>query len=204
MRHLAIMAVAVGAPLAAQASAPVPVAMIGDPQSLRGVVSFAPPDPALRRFGASRVVSRIDVDLPGKLRLKRADLVGYAPIVLELTDGRCFRIDLPRAGLDALKVPLAEERCPQDRPAQSTPLSPPRARLRYVGKAWNLHAWADPRSGRTLLVREGKTDAPVLTTIMRVVALDGIGSPDTPRTEVSLVGYFDGRLIIATVSLTLP
>lgn len=58
------------------------------------------------------------------------------------------------------------------------------------------------QSGETLLIPEhGHNANPVLTTSMRVIAVGGMGSPDTPMTEVTLIGYVHGQLVASTVML---
>lgn len=204
MKSIAIAALVVGAPLAAGPPAAEPTLTIVDPTSLSNVISFAPPPPQLARFGPSKVLWRVDVGLPVHAAVRRIRMTGYAPIVLELDDGRCFGVGFNGASDRLVKASIARTACEPEGPAKAPP-APPRPRLVAIGKAWNLDAWRDPRSGRTTLVPDHGPDAqPVLTTSMRVVAVGGLGAPDAPMTEVSLAGYIHGRLVLTTAMLTLP
>lgn len=205
MKSLAIMAFAISAPLFAQSSASEPTVSIADPASLSGIISFASPEPALKNFGSSKILWRVNVSLPDHLAAKRAYMRGYAPIIIELKDGRCFSVDFNGASDKLIKVSLAQAPCAPSGQFKAASPAPPKPGLIYVGKAWNLDAWADARSGQTMLVPDrGADPRPVLTTSMRVIAVGGMGAPDAPMTEVSLVGYVHNQLVLSTVMLILP
>lgn len=205
MNSIAIATVAISAPLFAQSSAPAPTLSIADPASLSRIISFAPPEPQLKNFGSSKILWRVNVSLPDHSALKQSYMMGYAPIVIELKDDRCFSVDFNGASDKLTKVSLSRTTCSRDDRAKTIPPAPPKPWLRYIGKAWNLNAWTDTRSGKTMLIPDQGTDAqPVLTTSMHVIAVGGMGAPDAPMTEVSLVGYIDNQLVLSTVMLILP
>lgn len=209
MRQLAFLTVLLAAPLAAQTNKPTPTVSIADPETLSGVILLAPPPQSLGAYGRSKILWRADIHLPEGLSITRADMSGYAPIFLTSQSGRCFKLDFNGAGQVLTKVDLLPDVCWPGRPAGASPPlpapSPPRAGLVYAGRAWNLIAWTDPRIGETTLIPEGEHHAhPVLTTNMRVIAAGGLGSPDAPMTQVSLVGYVRDQLVATTVMLILP
>jgi hypothetical protein len=77
--------------------------------------------------------------------------------------------------------------------------------MRYVCRAWDLSAWTDSGTGKTMLFLDPNPQRPpLLTTSMRVLAVGGMGSPDTPATEVTVVGYIGPQLTLATVMLHYP
>jgi hypothetical protein len=209
MRGLAFVIAFLAAPLAAQTIEPTPTVSIADPGNLSGVISLASPPQSLSDYGHSKVLWRADIHLPKGLSITRADMAGYAPIFLTSRSGRCFKLDFNGAGQTLTKVDLLPSACWPGVPAGASPpppaSSPPRAGLVYKGRAWDLIAWTDTRTGETMLIPEREDSAqPVLTTSMRVLAVGGLGSPDTPMTEVSLVGYVHGQLVATTVMLILP
>ena len=209
MRRLAFLTALLAAPLAAQPNKPTPTVSIADPETLSDAILLAPPPQSLAAYGRSKILWRADIHLPEGLLITRADMSGYAPIFLTSQSGRCFKLDFNGAGQALTKVDLLPDACWPGRPAGAPPPppvpSPPRAGLVYAGRAWNLIAWTDPRTGETTLIPERKHDAhPVLTTSMRVIAVGGLGSPDAPMTQVSLVGYVRDQLVATTVMLILP
>ncbi len=209
MRRLALLTVLLAAPLTAQPAEPIPTVSIADPETLSGVILLAPPPQSLSAYGRSKVLWRADIHLPKGLSIARADMTGYAPIFLTSRSGRCFKLDFNGASQALTKVDLLPDVCWPGRPAGASPPPPaplpPRAGLVYAGRAWDLIAWTDTRTGGTTLISEREHDArPVLTTSMRVIAVGGLGSPDAPMTEVSLVGYVRGQLVATTVMLILP
>src|SRR5690242_18507071 len=205
MKSIAIAAVAISAPLFGQSNAPAPTLSIADPSTLSRTISFAAPEPALRNLGSSKVLWRVNVSLPDHSSLKRAYMMGYAPIVIELKDDRCFSVDFNGASDKLTKVSLSRTTCSQDDRTKTASPAPSKPWLRYIGKAWNLNAWTDAQTGQTMLIPDqGANGRPVLTTSMHVIAVGGMGAPDAPMTEVSLVGYIDKQLVLSTVMLILP
>jgi hypothetical protein len=205
--RLALTSLLFVTPLAAEDAQPTPTVTIGDPTTLSGLISFPRP-PASKGYGSSEILWRADIHLPKRLSIVRAYMTGYAPIFLAAKDGRCFKLDFNGAGQRLTKVDLLPAIC---RPTSSvdafraTAPPAPRAGLAFAGRAWNLIAWTDNRSGNTMFVQEGDRDArPVITTSIRLIAIGAMGSPDAPLTEMSLVGYVHGQLVASTVMLTLP
>jgi len=208
MRGFAFVTAFLATPLAAQPVEPAPTVSIADPRTLSGVIALAPPPPSLSKYGHSQILWRADVHLPEGVSITRADMAGYAPIFLTSRSGRCFKLDFHGAGQTLTRVDLLPSACWPGRPAGASPPppapSPPKAGLVFKGRAWDLMAWTDDRTGETMLIpARGHDVQPVLTTSMRVIAVGGLGSPDTPMTEVSLVGYVQDQLVVATVMLIL-
>lgn len=181
-----------------------PVVRIDDIKPLQRMIHFGRPDPALKGLPAGEILWRINVDLPSRVSLGRVEMLGYAPINLHFTDGRCFELGMDSGGRVLRAAPLAKH-CVSQAPARSLPEPLPRPGMRYVGRAWDLSAWTDKASGKTMLFRDREPQRePVLTTSIKVLGVGGIASPDTPMTEVSLVGYVGRQLTVATVMLYLP
>ena len=67
-----------------------------------------------------------------------------------------------------------------------------------------MSAWED-KHGRTMLFLDREPQRPaLLTTSMKVIAVGALGSPDTPATETTLVGYLGRQLTAVTVMLYYP
>lgn len=190
---------------ASVASSKVPVLRTPDPRSLDKVISFGPPDPKLGKT-RGEIFWRIDVDLPRHTSIKRVQIPGYAPVILELNDGRCFQIDMESGGSKLTSDRIGKVDCPPEQKEESPWTAPIlRPGMTYVGRGWDLDAWTDRKSGITSIFQAKHQDAPpMLTTNMRVLALGGLGGPDFPATEVTLVGYVGRQLTLATVMLYYP
>jgi hypothetical protein len=145
---------------------------------------------------------RADVDLPAGTKVSRVSVLGYAPVVLRLSDGRCFKIEFPGRQPNMDEATMNEVGCEVMQPSDAPQSRPSRPGLRYLGKTWDLEAWSNPRTGKTMLfLNREPTRPPLLTTSMRVLGFGGLGSPDTPATEITLVGYVGRQLTLATVML---
>jgi hypothetical protein len=184
-----------------------PTIRLVDPKSVAGVIAFAAADPKLqlKTAKAGEVWWRADVDLPRGASVKAIDMAGYAPVTLRLADGRCFEVGFEGRQPKMDQASIAEVDCATNPPRAVEPSAPPRSGLRFIGKTWNLGAWADPATGKSIVVRSDQPAAqPVLTTSMRVIAVGGLGSPDAPMTELTLAGYVGRQLTLVTVMLYLP
>jgi hypothetical protein len=179
-----------------------PVARIADPASLKDIIHFGEPDPALPMNRSGEVWWRADVDLPPGVSLRGVEVMGYDPIFLRLSDGRCFKIELDGNVNKLTRAAVAQSECQPERKIDSPwPAALPRSGMHYVGRAWDLDAWTDPRTGKTIVVEAKHQDAPLLTADMRVIAVGAMGAPDAPMTEVTFVGYIGRQLTIATAML---
>lgn len=182
-----------------------PTIRLSDPELLNSAITFGPPDPKLGAKVGGEIWWRADVDLPPKVKVGRVFMHGYAPVFLELSDGRCFKVDFPGRQPKMDEAIIGEASCEAAGPSDAPPSELSRPGLRYVGKSWDIDAWRDPATGKTslFLTRDPKRP-PLLTTGMRVVGFGGLGSPDTPMTEVTLVGYIGSQLTLVTMALYYP
>jgi len=178
-----------------------PIVRIGNAKSLVSVIRFGPGDPRLAPLGPGEILWRINVDAPRNAPFDRAELFGYAPVNLHFRNGRCFQVQMDNGGKELRSAPVNED-CTSQAPYRPLPEPLRRPGMTYVGKTWDLSAWKDEASGKTMLYLDRDPERPpLLTTSMRVLGVGGIGSPDTPMTEVTLVGYVGKQLTLATVML---
>jgi hypothetical protein len=182
-----------------------PVIRIADPNSLKRAIQFAPPNPKLHGLPGGEIYWRVNIDLPPHTAVERIGMRGYDPVYLQLTDGGCFKIDLQSYIRRLTKLQIDQIDCRAfDSNAEPSP-TPTQHGLRFVGRAWDLCAWEDLRSRKTILVPSGHADAaPLLTTSMHTLGVGAMGAPDAPMTEVTLAGYVGRQLTLATVMLYYP
>jgi hypothetical protein len=183
-----------------------PAVTIADPKSLAPFFAFGSLPP--KAGGATRgaVHWRIDIALPPHAVLDHADVQFARPPVLHLKDGRCFRIDIDQDWTARFHLSGARTTqivCPVSRNPNDPDLKPiSRAGMQYMDRAWDIDAYAEARSGRTLFFQTGQKDAvPLLSTGMHVLALGAMGCPDCGATDLRLLGTVDGRLVLAGVQL---
>ena len=181
----------------------VPAVRPVDPKSLGDFVTFAQPDPRLQGLPGGELFWAIDVDLPAKAVVDRVDINGYAPVDLHLKDGRCFRIEMESGG-SRLTSTAINPVCSPSEAAPPLAALEQRPGMRLVGRTWGMSAWED-KHGRTMLFLDREPQRPaLLTTSIKVIAVGALGSPDTPATETTLVGYLGRQLTAVTVMLYYP
>jgi hypothetical protein len=166
-----------------------------DPKTSRPAQSY------LRLVGAFEVAETRDAHLVD------AWSPGYLPVTLKFSDGRCFSLTADyyssavKSGTlsNARLVPIScDHPTPHARPA-AQPSDPA---LRYIGSAWGYGAWADDRTGTTIVsVPFTETFEPLFTTRMSVSTILALNGVDTPSGDVTLVGRIDGRLTIVTLEV---
>lgn len=169
------------------------------------VFVFGPRDPRIpERFGSSRILWQFRVNLPRGSHLRDVVPASWAPI-FRLMDGRCFSTQFDTSGEKLNKVTVTPL-CPKgELPIEAEPSVVPAPRLRYRGRAWTMNMWNDPATGATTLYTniEGR-NVPVLSAKVPVLSAGGMGSPDTPQTELSLVCIVRGQLRLVTFNLITP
>jgi hypothetical protein len=181
-----------------------PHVRLGDVASLSSVISFGAPDPFLHFDKGGELWWRVDVDLQPKTALKNVRVFGYAPVDLQLNDGRCFQVGFEGKQPQMDEVSLRPTDCREAGPIRAPASPPPQPGAQFLGKSWDLDAWEE-HNGKTVLVQSRNGHArTVLTTSMKVLAFGALGSPDTPMTEVTLAGYVGKQLTLATVMLFIP
>jgi hypothetical protein len=185
-----------------------PSVRIGDPKSLDGIIK--PGSFPLSHGGKSRgeVYWRLDVDLPRHTVLAGVEVPYIRSPILRFQDGRCFAIDFqmdPTSKWHVKNARVASIDCPAVHKDTTMDLPPMRrAGMTFIGRAWDLDAYADPRSGSTVLFEDRqKSPKPLLTTSMRVLALGGMGCPDCGALSLRLFGYVGNQLTIADVEMNI-
>ena len=166
---------------------------------------FGPRDPRIpARFGSSRILWQFRVNLPRGSRIKDVVPASWAPI-FRLTDGRCFGTQFDTSGEQLNKVAVTAL-CPRgELPIDPEPSVVPAPGLQYRGRVWTMNMWTDPATGTTTIYTdvEGR-NVPVLSTKVPVLSAGGMGSPDTPQTELSLVCIVRRQLRLVTFNLITP
>ena len=201
------------APLIAAAAPPqqagtLPSVRIADPKSLDGVIRLGsfPVSEGGKTRGA--VYWRLDVDLPPQMVLAAVEVPYTRPPILRLRDGRCFDVEFQEDAASKSHLKNARARaidCPTPHKDTTGDLAPmQRAGLTFIGRAWDVDAYADRRTGTTVLFEDRqKSPEPLLTTSMRVLAVGGMGCPDCGATSVRLFGYVGHQLTIADVEMNI-
>jgi hypothetical protein len=207
-RALALFASALLSLAAAPAQHGQPTVRIADPKSLDDVIR-------LDHFPASEggksrgdVYWRLNIDLPPHASIDRVELIGLMPPVLRLKDGRCFDIkfDMDPNAEFHLKDAAAERiDCPAARPDTTVDFPPlQRPGMTFIARAFDLDAYADRKTGETMLFEDRqKSPVPLLTTSMRVIGASGMGCPDCGATSVRLLGYVKRQLTLADVEMNI-
>ena len=176
-----------------------------DSRPLGRLIQFAPSYQSAGDRFTPEIYWALQIDLPKGTKLDRVDMLGYSPVILHLNDGRCFMIGLNSSGNHLNGTSVAEQPCERFRARFDEPrTTPPGKRLRYVSKVWTMDAWYDPRRKRAVIysrARPDKPTTPVLFASMKLLGAGGIGGPDTPQVEMSLIGMARGRLILVTVDV---
>jgi len=168
--------------------------------------TFGPRDAHIpARFGSSRILWQLGIALPRGARLRDVIVPSWAPAILRLTDGRCFNINLDTSNEQLNEVTVTPG-CPngtQPPPAQIP--TPPAPGLTYKGRTWLMDVWNDPSTGVTTIYSTSTgRSIPLLSARVPVLAVGGMGSPDTPQTELSLVCLMRHRLRMITFNLISP
>ena len=200
-----------GAALSAAASASTqspgaPVLAIADPHSLDSSFTFGtlPPQAGGQPRGA--IHWQVDIALPRHAVLDHADVYFTQPPVLHLKDSRCFRIEVDEDSNARFHLKAARSvqiDCPAARNVNDPDLKPiERPGMRYLGRAFDLDAYVDAKSGRTLFFQTGQKDSvPLLSTQMHVLGLGAMGCPDCGATDLRLLGTVGRRLVLVDVAI---
>ena len=155
------------------------------------------PQPRVHLVGAYRLA------LPNGARPVGALAPGFLPLTVRADNGRCFTISADYVG-DGLRYGAATpSRCTGlDRGARGNPPVAPHAGLRFVNSAAGYSAWADDRTGQTLITSTS-SGAPktVLIVNMAVVGMCAIDSPASHYSSISLVGSLAGEDALVTIGL---
>jgi hypothetical protein len=224
-KYLALATIAFGGSGAASAQGFVPPAGYSGDASVRpGVATPAEPgspkltripDTALaRRFrllpsyprlaqAKLKVVGAFTIAESGKARLTAAWAPGFLPVTLAFSERRCFRFTADYIGGTLSSGRLTHAACTRTEPPplRSEPVAPS-PKLRLIGTAWSHEAWADDRSGTTLVtVRVRERFDPLFTSPMRTEAIMAMDGVDWNGGAVTLVGQLDGRLTLVVLEL---
>lgn len=150
-----------------------------------------------------RVVGAFTIAPPPHTRLLAAWSLGFLPITLSFSDGRCYVLTADYLGGALSNGRLAPSKC-DGRPAASPPRSAPPAgsALRFGGMSWGYAAWINDRMGTTIVTAPySKTFQPLFTARFPVAAIMAMNGPDSPTGNVTLVGPVAGRLTVVTLAV---
>ncbi len=149
---------------------------------------------------APRVLGAFYLD--GRARPRDAWGPGYLPVTVAFEDGRCATLTADQINGVMQNEKITPVAC-GERPAREAPTARPvDERLRYIGTAWGMSAWADDQAGTTVISTQyGKKFTPFVTARMRVVGLSAISDPHGAGSHITLVGEMDGRSTIAIIDV---
>jgi hypothetical protein len=160
-------------------------------------------NPTRSRPGYVKIAGAFAIVEPKHAHLVGAWAPGFLPITLSFSDGRCFSLTADYVGGTLSNGRLDRVNC-ERLPNIDAPISPQSfdKSLRLVGSAWGYDAWADPRSGTTIVtVPHSKTFEPLFTARMATSAIMAMNGPDWPGGNVTLVGKVDGHLTVVTLEV---
>lgn len=163
-------------------------------------------DPDYKR-GAStghvKVVGVFEVIETRKRHLVAAWSSGFLPVTLSFSDGQCYSLQADYVGGTLTNGRLNKIGCDGRRKADEQPSSPPPgSSLRFIESAWSYGAWADDRTGSTLVTApDTKAFQPLFTAQMTTSAIMAMNGPDYPGGNVTLVGRVGGRLTVVTLEV---
>lgn len=162
-------------------------------------------DPAYHRAAAARinVVGAFAVAAPADTHLATAWSMGFLPIILQFSDGRCFKLDADYIGNSLSSGRVTTTSCAGPRGGDKSLAPPPSSRpLRLIGSSWGFDAWTGDH-GRTAIVTapQLKTSEPLFTAQMTVTAMMAMTSIDSPSGNVTLVGNVAGKLTVVTLDV---
>ena len=160
-------------------------------------------DPTYSRPGHVKVVGAFTIVEPKHARLVAAWAPGFLPVTLSFSDGRCFSLAADYIGGTLSNGRLNRVNC-ERRPKTVAPAAPlpSDASLRLVGSSWGYNAWANVKSGTTVVTAPySKTFVPLFTARMETNAIVAMNGPDWPGGNVTLIGNIDGRLTVVTLEV---
>ena len=188
--------VAIAGALVAAAPASVPVLKPIDRTALQRLISVD-----LHRLQAGTefrgiaVLGGFRIVLPRGERVVRATLPGYLSVALMTNRGRCFFAAADYVDGRLTSPTIKHATCSTPPMATAAGEMPGR---RLAGEAWGYRAWVDERDGTTLLTKSrGATVQELATVRMRTIGLGAIDSPDSPLSNITLVGStMEGNLML--------
>lgn len=152
----------------------------------------------------AKVVGAFQVDEPRGTHLVDAWSLGFLPVWLSFSDGRCFVLSADYVGGTLSNGRLKSASCAESRRTfNGAPVPKPNDdSLRLVSSSWGYGAWSDPKTGLiTVTVPYQKTFVPLFTTRMKATAMMSMNSPDAPGGNVTLVGKIRSRLTVVTLEV---
>jgi hypothetical protein len=151
-----------------------------------------------------QIVGAYRLELPGRAHPVEGFALGYLPVTVRAGNGRCVTISADYVG-DGLSNGAAtpSDCAPLDRAVRGEAPAAPRPGLRYVNSSWGFSAWADDRTGQTIVTTaEGGATQPILTVDMAIVGIYAMNSPDSPHSDISFLGSLGGQDALVTIGLT--
>lgn len=160
-------------------------------------------DPAYSRPAHAKVVGAFVITEPTGTHLLAAWSPGFLPVTLKFSDGRCFSLSADYVGGTLSNGHLSRTSCDDRRTIDKSPAPQPSDRsLRLIGSSWGYNAWANHRTGTTIVTAPYvKTFVPLFTARMTTIAIMAMNGPDWPGGNVTLVGRVSGRLMEVTLDV---
>ncbi len=150
----------------------------------------------------AKVIGAYAVDEPKGTKFVEAWAIGFLPVNLKFSDGSCFRFRAEYTDGMLANARLNRSDCDARRPpaAETGPPPPADRGLRPVATSWGYGAWADDRTGTTLVTAPFRKDfAPFLSAKIKLLAFMAMNSVDAPLGNVTMVARIGGKLTIMTL-----
>jgi hypothetical protein len=149
------------------------------------------------------VVGAYTVQEPKGTHLVASWSMGFLPVTLQFSNGRCFLLTADYNNSALSNGKLAPVGCEGPRGGDK-PLAPPTSDqpLQLIGSSWGFDAWTSDQ-GRTALVTAPRSTIaePLFTARMAVSAIMAMNSPDASSGNVTLVGKIAGKLTVVTLEV---
>lgn len=157
-----------------------------------------------RTSGATaKVVGAFAIAEPPGMHFVDAWALGFLPVTLSFSDGRCFSMSADYVNGTLSNGRLNRVSCEGRRTVDGPPPPKPADQsLRLLGSAWGYGAWTDPKTSITIVAAPFQTKfEPLFTARMKATAMMAMNSPDAPFGNVTLVGKINGRLSVVTLEV---
>ena len=163
-------------------------------------------DPSYQRASRAhaKVVGAFAIAEPASTHFVGAWALGFLPVLLSFSDGRCFSFSADYEGGTLSNGRLHRTGCEHRTIVEQPPVPPPPGRsLRLIGSSWNYGAWADDRAHITVVTAPyTKTFEPLFTASMATDSIAAMNGVDWPGGNVTLVGRINGQLTVVTLEVS--
>lgn len=150
-----------------------------------------------------KIVGAFAVAEPRGTHLVDAWSLGFLPVTLSFSDGRCFSLSADYEHGTLSNGRLNRTSCEGKRTFNRPPPPKPHgASLQLLASSFGYAGWTNPKTGIiTVTVPSQKTFVPLFTTRMKATAMMAMNSIDAPLGNITLVGKVKGRLTVVTLEV---